>query len=107
MAAITPTDIFTGYASDGTNITIPLTAIPGLTSAEADASTGNGAEVLRLICETAYNQIEALPTADRPTQMTWSKPPTQGVAGATSRQTYNFGFNFTVDATAVNVSAEP
>lgn len=107
MAKILPTDLFTGYSTDGTNITIPLTAIPGLTAGEADAATGNGAEILRLICETAYTKIEALSTNDRPTQMTWSKPAVQGLGAGVNRQNYTFGFNFGVDATAVNIADEP
>lgn len=106
MAKIAPNVILPNLASDGTNLTIPLADIPGLTAAEADPSNGNGAEVLRLICDAAYERIEALPQADRPTQMTWGKPAAQGVSGAISRQSYNFGFNYTVDATSVNIAAE-
>lgn len=106
MPKILPTVILPNITSDGTNLTIPIADIPGLTAAEADPATGNGAELLRLICDAAYDRIEALATTDRPTQMTWGKPPAQGVAGAVSRQTYTFGFNFTVDATAVNIATE-
>ncbi|MDJ0661570.1 MAG: hypothetical protein QNJ42_19095 [Crocosphaera sp.] len=106
MAAITPATIFPNLTSDGTNITIPITDLAGLTAAEVDPSTGNGAELLRIICETAYTKINALDTANQPTQMRWSKPPAQGITAGVNRQDYTFGFNYSVDATAVNMVAE-
>ncbi len=36
MAAITPNTLFPNMTSDGTNITIPITDLPGLTAAEVD-----------------------------------------------------------------------
>lgn len=106
MAAITPATLFPNLTSDGTDITIPITDLPGLTAAEVDPATGNGSELLRIILETAYNKIEALDTNSRPTQLQWSKPPAQGIAAGVNRQNYTFGFNYAVDATAVNMVPE-
>ena len=106
MAAITPATLFPNMTSDGTNITIPITDLPGLTAAEVDPDTGNGAELLRILCETAHSKINMLDTANQPTQMRWSKPAPQGIGGNISRQDYTFGFNYTVDATAVNIAPE-
>ena len=106
MAKILPTVLFPNMTSDATNITIPISDIPGLTAAEVAIADGNGAELLRLIFEAAYNRIAALEAAARPTQMTWSKPAAQGISSNVSRQSYNFAFNFSVDATSVNIASE-
>lgn len=64
-----PTDYFAGYTSDGTNITIPIASISGLTAAEADAGTGNGSEVVNKLIETAQATILAADAADRPANL--------------------------------------
>lgn len=107
MASINPADLFPGYTSDGTNITIPLAALPGLEASEADASTGNGSEVLRIICESAYQAIEGMDQASRPTQITWSKAVPAGLTNDTFRQSYTFGFTIGTNATQLNMAAEP
>lgn len=77
MAAIIPTDVFAGFelvAAAGTvtaqSICIPLTALPELTAAEANATTGNGAQLIRALDVAIHEAIAALPVIDRPTQMT-------------------------------------
>ena len=44
-----PLDLFVGYSSDGTSITIPISSVIGLTAEEADAVTGDWREVLQAI----------------------------------------------------------
>jgi hypothetical protein len=77
MADILPTDLFPGYevvAADGTvtadSIVIPMTALPYLTAAEANATTGDGRELARQLDLMIHDKITALPEADRPTAMT-------------------------------------
>lgn len=78
MADILPTDLFAGfklYASGAQTLAaegifIPLAALPNLTSAEANETTGDGREVARQIDLAVYEAINALPTADKPTAMT-------------------------------------
>ena len=106
MAQISPQDVFPSYSSDGTNITLPLALFPGLDAAEADATTGNGAELLRNLLEVAYTNIQALDSANQPTQMRWQKPPVAGVGTNISRQDYTFGFNIQADPAAVQMVAE-
>lgn len=106
MAKIAPTVILPNLTSDGINLTFPISDVPGLTAVEADPVTGNGAEVLRLICDVAYERISSLDDAAKPTQMTYNKPAPQGISATVSRQSYNFGFNCGIDATAVNIAPE-
>lgn len=106
MAAITPATIFPNLTTDGTSITIPLTDLMGLSAAEADPSTGNGSEMLRVICETAYAKLSALQVANQPTQMRWLKPAPLGQTANVFRQDYTFGFNLQTDPSVLNVVAE-
>lgn len=76
MASITPDDLFPGaevVAANGTvaaqSLCIPLSALPGVSASEANPDTGNGAVVARGLVEQMYTQIQAIPTADRPTRL--------------------------------------
>lgn len=44
-----PTNMWPGYTSDGTNITIPIAEIPGLSVAEANAVTGDWRDVFQAL----------------------------------------------------------
>lgn len=44
-----PKDLFLGYESDGTSITIPIASVIGLTDAEADTVTGDWREILQAV----------------------------------------------------------
>lgn len=95
---VAPNQIFTGYAFDGTNITIPLAALPGLTAAAADPVTGNGMEVVRQVLERTQGAISALTPENRPKKAAITKPnPTMatgtGVPPGTLRQAYNATFD--------------
>jgi hypothetical protein len=107
MAAIQPTDIFSGYTADGTALTIPYTAIPGLTAAEAHATTGDAREVLRLILEKYFTAIQALPTAERPAYMSISRGSLVGLDSVTVRRSYQLSFDESVVANATALRAEP
>jgi hypothetical protein len=65
-----PTTLFAGWTQDGTNITLPIANVPELTSAEANATTGDTRKILFALCEKIANWWYALATADRPTKMT-------------------------------------
>lgn len=100
MAAVIPTQLFPGYTSDGTTITIPLADLAGLTAAEANPATGNGMEVLRTIIAKAEAQLLALTPTARPTRSTLTKAvPTiavgQGIEPGTLRQSYTATFDLT------------
>jgi len=100
MALVTPAQIFPGFTSDGTNITIPLTDLVGLTAAESNATTGNAMEVLRVIVDRAQAAIAALAPTARPSRATIEKAaPTiafgTGVPPGTLRQGYTLSFDLT------------
>jgi methionine aminopeptidase len=73
MAAILPTDVFANYelvAAAGTvtaeSVCIPLAALTELTSAEANATTGDGSQLIRAIDIAIHAAIQALDPGDRP-----------------------------------------
>lgn len=63
---ILPTDLFPGYTANGTAITIPLAALPGLLEAEAAAADGDGRKVAYELIKAIHAGIAALPVAERP-----------------------------------------
>jgi hypothetical protein len=94
---VSPNEIFSGYTFANDTISIPLTALPGLTAAEADADTGNAMELLRQIIDRANTAIVALAPTAKPTKATISKPnPSiasgQNVAPGTLSQSYTLTF---------------
>ena len=100
MATVTPTQLFPGFTSDGTLISIPLADLVGLTAEEANADTGNGMEVVRVILEKAQTQLNALAPTARPTRSSLAKAapsisPTPGVPPGTLRQVYTFSADLT------------
>lgn len=106
MAAITPTALFTGLTIANDALVIPLTSLPGLTLTEANATTGDGRELLRIICETVVAKLDAMAAADRPTKMTYGKGVPSGQTTNTFRQSYNFNFDVGVVSTALTLVAE-
>lgn len=101
-----PTTIFPSYAATSTDLTIPLAALPNLSSAEANASTGDSRELLRSILDTAYNSIQALPEADRPKKMTITKATPQVVSTNVLRISYTVSFDVSYMNSALSMSAE-
>lgn len=99
MAAILPTDVFAGYelidAGDpvtADSIVIPLTALPELTAGEANETTGDGAQLIRAIDKAAHAALTALPTIERPTNMTFGfnqTPNGPNARTATYSRSYN------------------
>lgn len=99
---VIPTQLFSGYTYDSTadEIRIPRAALPGLTAAEANATTGNGMEVMRQIVEGASSSLSALAPEAKPTKASITKPNPSiavgaGVAPGTLRQTYGLSFDLT------------
>jgi hypothetical protein len=100
MAAVIPTQLFPGYISDGTTITIPIADLPGLSAAEANAATGNAMEVLRTIIAKAESQLMTLAPTARPVRSSLTKAaPTiavgTGITSGTLRQSYTVTFDLT------------
>ena len=104
-----PTSLWPGYTSDGTNITIPIAALDGLTSAEANAVTGDWRSIMLSICSTAYSHYIGLATADRPTAFQAGAPSIQAVTSGTLTDTFKttYSFIFNNAYCTPNVADEP
>lgn len=104
-----PTEMWPGYTSDGTNITIPIAALDGLTAAEAHTTTGDLRSIMLAICSTAYRHYSELATAERPVMFTASMPTispvSSGMLAGTFRTTYSYIFHN--DYAIPDVSDEP
>ena len=77
---LAPSHWLTGFellAANGTataqSIAIPLSALPGLSAAEANASTGDIRKVARAICAALHKAYIEEATADRPARMEISR----------------------------------
>ena len=109
MAPVTPVQIFPGFTSDGTLISFTIADLEGLSAAEADATTGNAMEVIRVILEKAQAQLNVLAPAARPARASLTKAvptisPGPGVPPGTLRQVYTFSADLT--PTALQPTAE-
>jgi hypothetical protein len=107
MANIRPTNVFSGYTADANGLTIPFSAIPGLTSAEAHPTTGDAREVIRLILEKYFTTIQALPAAERPVSMSITRGSLVGLDSVTVRRSYQLSFDESVAANATALKPEP
>ena len=92
-----PTSLWPSYTSDGTNITIPIAALDGLTAAEADTTTGDWRSIMLSVSSTAYRHYSELATANKPTMFTALMPTvtpiSSGTLAGTFKTTYSFIFN--------------
>lgn len=99
--AVLPTDIFEEYSLetvDGAQgVFIPLTSLPGLSATEANATTGDGREVLRVLTNTAFENISALPTFPSKIGFTYTDV---NVSEGKKRQDFTLSFAVTVPTSA-------
>ena len=114
MASITPSDIFPGaevVAANGTvaaqSFCIPLTSLKDVSAVEAHPDTGNGSVVVRGMVEQVYTQIQAMPTADRPTRLAVTRGTQSITPGLVNG--IRTPYTITVDSTAstFEVAEEP
>jgi hypothetical protein len=96
-----PTEIFPGYSTDGTSITIPLADLPGLTAAEADDATGDGRKLAFELTKTIAEKYLAIPTAERPAGLSATIGTLQGLSATTARRSYSLAFDLDVAAADV------
>ena len=113
MADILPTALFPGYevvaaagAVAADSIVIPLADLPNLTSAEADATTGDGREVARQLDIVINDAIGALAADAKPTAMT-SGIGTTTLASGNKRITVSRTYELTAPVAALSLVAEP
>jgi len=112
MAAILPTDIFPGYelvAAAGTvaaeSVCIPLAVLMELTNAEANATTGDGSQLIRALDIAIHDAILALPVNERPVNVN----PTVNVdytSALTRTRTFRRAYNEAVADNDFDVIAE-
>jgi hypothetical protein len=105
----TPTALWSGYSFDGTDLSIPLAALTGLTSAEANATTGDWREIMLAIISTAHTYYTALAAADKPQAFESGTPiyqtQTTGDLAPSVKVTYKMDFYVNLDVT--DVADEP
>jgi len=106
MASVLPTDYFPGYTSNGSSITIPLTALGALTAAEASATNGDIREILRAIDIQVKTVIDALPTSDKPTKMVATQTNPSGVGANTIRMSYTRTYDLTISPATSQIAPE-
>ncbi len=70
---LAPSHWLDGYTADSSGITIPLTALPGLSAAEANATTGDIRKVARALFAALHAAYLGEAEADRPQQMELSR----------------------------------
>jgi hypothetical protein len=113
MADILPGVLFPGYefvSAGGTvtadSVVIPLSALPAVSASEADATTGDGREVMRAIHEASANAYLALDTASRPINMTIGKAGVSGNGVDQYTQSYSASYNLSIDQDGTSLVAE-
>ncbi len=114
MPKISPSVVFSGIelvAANGSvtaeSICIPLTSLSGISSAEAEPSTGDGAELIRVLLETANTNVNALADSVKPAELTITK--TQSLAQQNVGQIRNiFAVNADIayDSTVASIVPE-
>ena len=115
MANITPSQILSGYAllaqnddAPAAGIFIPLTTITGLSSAEANASTGDGRKVIAGLMETLHTSLNSLPNNAKPVYLTLAKSQPSGVALGQINQTFTVTVRYQSEfGQIVEVAPEP
>lgn len=104
-----PTTIWPGYSSNGTDITIPIAALDGLTAAEAHATTGDWRSIMLSLASTLYRYYYELPTADRPLAVVVHAPTLYPVASGSLAGSYKTTYraDYYNDLETPNVVDEP
>jgi hypothetical protein len=106
MANILPTVVFPNYTTDGTDITIPIASLVGLTADEANATDGDGRELIRSLVATMKASIDALDTASKPTKLTVTASNPSGLNASSIRQLTTFSFDLEVNPATVQMAPE-
>lgn len=76
----TPTAAFSGYTSDGTNLTIPLATL-GIMAGKAHTTTGDSREIIYKLAKHIYEWYFALASVDKPTKMRITRATSENSTG--------------------------
>lgn len=101
-----PSTWFSGLTNSVSAITIPYTALNGLSQADADPSTGDVREVVFGFCEAFSDQWASTATADRPDKATITTSTSVSTSGGQEVLTKIYTIRVELDVDAVDVSAE-
>lgn len=72
-----PTNWITGYTSDGTNVTIPISTLTGLAAGDASASTGDVRKVMYAMTDVFYSTFAAAASTNQPAKIIISRQGTE------------------------------
>jgi hypothetical protein len=101
-----PTVFFgTTYSENGTVMSVPISAFPELSAAEADAATGDSRKLIWALIDKLCTTYTNLPTADRPSKMRLSKSYGQ-VDPATGAFTASYSMTFNLTASGLELADE-
>lgn len=109
MSTLTPIELFPGYTFSSVNntFTIPLADLNNvLTAAEANATTGDGREIIRALIQKVATVIQGMPAAERPKFMTVTEGSIVGINPTTIRRSLTFTFEENVTAASTTLKAE-
>jgi hypothetical protein len=99
-----PSSWITSWTEDATSVSFDMAdLLQALTSAEADATTGDWRDCLYSLLDHSYQYFDSLPVADRPTQLTLTRV-TQKNSDTVLKLTYTVEILVAIAAT--DVSAE-
>jgi hypothetical protein len=108
MANILPTSVLPSFkllANGGTapseGIFIPLSSLTGLTSAEANESTGDGRKVAYEVVKALYSSYVALSDVAKPAHFLADLSPPVGLTADTVRRTYTLSFDLNITGSDV------
>lgn len=102
---LAPSHWLDGYTADSSGITIPLTALPGLSAAEADETTGDIRKVARALLAALHAAYLGEAEADRPQQMELSRY--TNIDESTDTTTRSYQARFVVKVGEEEVVDEP
>lgn len=108
-SAVPSTWLGAGYSYAANQILLNTAAhgtplLTELTAAEADATTGDIRKIMYALAQMLYTKYTAIATADRPTRMAIYRGST--LDESTNLVTRTFTLTFTLDASAIDVTAE-
>lgn len=113
MADIFPTALYPNYAllaaaatTPSEGIFIPLSDLASLSSAEANATTGDGRAVFYALVQDGYAGIQALAVEARPTKLTITKANPTGIGVDLVRQNFTVGVDLTIDPDGTGLASE-
>jgi hypothetical protein len=66
VLSLAPVDVVSSYGFDGAHITIQIVSLPGVTAANANASTGDWRQLFQALCLITDDWLAGMPVASKP-----------------------------------------